>query len=709
MGSATSRAVQAQTRSVTCWLALLVLPPASLWAQQAPEPANAPAAVRLAGGRVMLSYGGTVLFDGRVESTGAAPDFRRFVETTGDRVTQVLKWTAARGTRVALTGTVQASSEAFAAEVEPREDGLPVVRHAAGPVLNLLNRAVYDRHADWVLSIDFPAATRVEPDPPAGSSRTFRVTADGGEIAIRFRPRYYQRHRGLTEYRPWTYRPWEQSVAGWTSWYAFFDKVTEQDVKRTADVVSEVLRPFGYRYLQIDDGYQRLPIGLPDHWLESNEKFPGGLASLQRYISGRGLDAGIWTNVSFQDRAQAEAHPAWFVRTPEGKPASGNWVGFVMDGSRSETLSALVTPVYRALKNMGWTYFKLDALRHLRYEGYNSFAGYFARRKLDREQVFRRVVSAVRDAIGRDRYLLACWGIRPELIGLVDAVRVGDDGFGYGSFAQYNSFNNVVWRNDPDHIELRQPDGYRAATLTSLTGSALMLTDPPDVYRTDRAEAAKRTAPVLFTRPGQIYDVDPSRSARLGEAGVTLSGAGPRPFDADQRLIVGLYQLDIARPFEQWTVLARTEGADGRIEFAELGLPGGKDYVAFEFWTRASLGVVRDRLELPAIDPAYMVQAVCLRPRVDRPQVLSTSRHVTCGGPDLVEVTWRDGVLSGTSDLVAGDEYALFLTEPRGFRLEAVEADGAEVTGQALQGDTRVVRLRGAAGGRVRWTVRYAQ
>jgi hypothetical protein len=104
-----------------------------------------------------------------------------------------------------------------------------------------------------------------------------------------------------------------------------------------------------------------------------------------------------------------------------------------------------------------------------------------------------------------------------------------------------------------------------------------------------------------------------------------------------------------------------------------------------------------------------MVQAVCLRPRVDRPQILATSRHVTCGGPDLAEVTWRDGVLSGTSDLVAGDEYALFLTEPRGFRLEAVEADGAQVTGQALNGGTRVVRLRSAAGGRVRWTVRYAQ
>jgi hypothetical protein len=681
--------------------------PASLPGPSAAEPPNVPATARIADRRIALTYGSASLFEGTVESSGATPDLRRFVETAGGRVTQVVKWTAAPGTRLTLTGTVHASTEAFAAEVEPREDALPVVRHAVGPVTNLLNRAVYDRHADWVLSIDFPAAVEVVPAASSAVASTFRLTASGGEVAIRFRPRFYQRHRGLAAYRPWTYQPWAQSVAGWTSWYAFFDKVTEQDVRRTADAVGEVLRPFGYRYLQIDDGYQRPPVGLPSHWLETNEKFPGGLAPLRRYIAERGLDPGIWTNVSFQDAKEAEAHPGWFVRMPDGRPAHGNWIGFVMDGSRPEALASLVTPVYRALTDMGWSYFKLDALRHLRYEGYNSFADYFARNGLDREQAFRRVVGAVRDAIGHDRYLLACWGIRPELIGLVDGVRVGDDGFGNGSFAQYNSFNNVVWRNDPDHIELRQPDGYRAATLTSLTGSALMLTDPPEFYRTERADAAKRAAPVLFTRPGQIYDVDPSRSARLGEAGGTLSGAGPRPFDADPRLVMPLYQLEIARPFEQWTVLGRTAGSDGRIEFADLGLPGGKDYVAFEFWTHTALGVARDRLALPPIDPVYQVQVVCLRARLDHPQILATSRHVTCGGPDLSDVSWANGVLAGTSDLVAGDEYALYLTEPAGFRFATAVAEGAEVEGQSVRDGTRLVRLRSAAGGRVHWTIRY--
>jgi len=680
--------------------------PAVAAAQVPAEPPNAPAVLEARGGTIVLRYGGEPIFSGRITVPGEPPAFTELVDTTGGRVTQVFKWTVRSG-RMTLQGTVDGSPEAFAAEAEPREDGLRVVRHAVGPVHNRLNRAVYDRRADWLLSVDVPAGVDLVSVAAADGAVAYQLTATGGEVSLRFRPRFYQRHRGLTQYRPWEYQPWNKSVAGWTSWYAYFDKVTEQDIRTTADVLGEVLHPFGYDYLQIDDGYQTLPIGLPGHWLTANAKFPGGLDAMRRYISDRGLQPGIWTNVSFADKAAAAAHPNWFVRTPDGFPAWGNWVGYVMDGSSAGTMDTLVTPVYRALKGMGWTYFKLDALRHLRYEGYNSYADYFTARGLDREAVFRDFVLQVRQAIGRDVYLLACWGIRPELIGLVDGMRVGDDGFGYGSFAQYNSFNNVVWRNDPDHIEIHQPDGYKAATLTSLTGSVLMLTDLPDVYRTDRVEAAKRTAPVLFTRPGQVYDVDPSRSSLLAMASTELSGSGPRPFDADQREIVSLYQLDIARPFEQWTVLARTRDDGEAIPLGELGLAPDTDYLAFEFWTRQFRGVVRDSMRPGPIDPGFGVQVLCLRPRVEHPQVLATGRHVTCGGPDLRDISWSAGTLAGTSELLPGDAYTMYVHEPRGFRLATVSTDGARVVDQRADGPTRVIRLVSDRGGVVRWKVRY--
>lgn len=251
--------------------------PAIASAQLPAAPPNTPAAVTVTGGRVVLTYQGRLLFEGAVSTTGAPAALIQFVDSADGRVTQVLKWTATGRDRVTVAGVVHGSPEAFAAESEAREDGLRVVRHAVGPVNNRLNRAVYDRRADWLLSVDVPAGVGLISMPAADSAVGYRLTATGGEVSLRFRPRFYQRHRALAQYRPWEYRPWTKSVAGWTSWYAYFDKVTEQDIRTTADVLGEVLHPFGYDYLQIDDGYQTLPIGLPSHWLNANEKFPGGL------------------------------------------------------------------------------------------------------------------------------------------------------------------------------------------------------------------------------------------------------------------------------------------------------------------------------------------------------------------------------------------------------------------------------------------------
>jgi alpha-galactosidase len=690
---------------------LLVLSGASAHAQAVraprprPAPPNIPATVVVRGVAVELRYQGTTIFRGQLASTGAAPRLRTLVDSSGGKITQVISWTAG-GDRMTLRGTIHGTTDAFAVDADPRENGVPIVRHSVGPSDNRLNRGVYARSGDWLLSLDFPATAQVTP-VAGGDSAAFAVEAAGGEVTLRFRPRYYQKHRGLAYYEPWTYAPWQRSAAGWTSWFAYGDGITEADVHAAVDAIAERLAPFGYQYVQIDDGFQRLPIGVPENWLNTNEKFPGGLTGMHDYIAAHGLQPGLWTNTSFADAAWAAAHPRYFVRTPDGKPARGNWIGFVMDGANPATMHDLVLPVYRGLKAQGWSYFKVDALRHLRYEGYNSHAGFYSDRGIDRVRVYRSFVQQIRDVIGRDAFLLASWGPRPELVGIIDATRLGNDGFGYGGFAQFNSFNNVVWRNDPDHIEISRADGYRSATITSLTGSLLMLTDRPEVYRSERVEAARRTAPVLFTVPGQVYDIDPSRSSRLFMVEHEVSGSGPRPFEADQRLQQTLYQLDIARPFERWTVLARTAGAPDTIRMADLGLATGRNYVAFDFWKKQLLGAFRDTLFAGAVDPVYQVQVVCLREQQPHPQLLATNRHVSCGGVDLERVRWSGDTLSGTSRVVTGDDYELYLTEPDGWTAESVAAPGAAATLGERVDHWRRVTMRGAPTGQLTWTVQY--
>jgi len=233
-----------------------------------------------------------------------------------------------------------------------------------------------------------------------------------------------------------------------------------------------------------------------------------------------------------------------------------------------------------------------------------------------------------------------------------------------------------------------------------------MLTDKPEVYRTPVVEAAKRTAPVPFTVPGQIYDVDPSRSTNLARAGTELSGSGPRELDAEQVARHHLYLLEVNRPFERWMVLGRTGGDGPMLQFAELGLSPQPGYLVFEFWTRRYLGLRHDGFPMGTIDPRFGAQAFCLREAVDHPQVVATNRHVSCGGVDLVDVRWRDDALVGVSEVVPNDEYIVYLHEPVAFGFVDVHADGAQA-GSTVVDRLREIHLRSIAGGRVRWTVQY--
>lgn len=644
------------------------------------EPPNAPAELSYDKRGLILRYGGRVIFEGRLEIEGT-PYVRKLVQKGAQgQIDQVF---AITGRSVRLDGTVHADEDSFACAAEPTGySAPPVVRHSFGRITNGLNRAVYERREDWLLSIDHESEAAVAPS----GAHDYSVRASGSEIIVRFRPRYYARHRGLRFFQPWTKKVKTRSEVGWCSWFAFWDRVTQNDIHAAADVLSAKLRPFGLDTLQIDDGFQRLPVGMPETWTQPNAKFPDGMTKLAEYIRSRGLVPGVWLTPSVFDDRVPQAHPDLFVRDEGGKPVKARWIGYPIDGTNPKAVDTFVRTTFGTYAKTGWGYFKMDALRHLRYEGYNSQADFFRKKGIDRAEAFRNVVRAARESVGDDRFLMACWGIMPDLAGIVDAVRIGGDGFGYESMAQYNSFNNVVWRNDPDHIQATHEFGYRDCTITSLTGSLYMLTDTPDDLRTKDLSAVKATIPVLFTRPGQTYDVDPSRSVHLDQVNTETSGGGPRAFDASRSTTTGLFQLDVNAGWGEWTLLARANDAVKRIEFEDLGLKKGKPYLVFEFWTKRPLGVFTDAFEPGEIDPKYRVQLFCVRPVSEHPMIVASDRHISCGALEMTDVRWNDGVLSGKSARMKGEPYVLYVYEPAG--TELVSAPGTSVVANGIRAIT---------------------
>jgi hypothetical protein len=218
-------------------------------------PPNEPGKIGLADrpGVLRLTYNGAVIADVTVclrvdektldlDEAGiqwitseAASDARSAVlcthtESRGDRdqVEQVLTFRlqGMPEAKLHVEARIHASGEAIAAEtMSPAQTRFPLIRNSVGASCNLRNNAVYDRRSDWVLLGPGDGATTIMPSPSKAAQ--FAMTIEGDEITITFRPRYYGKHKGLRYYEPWNYRVWQEPVAGWCSWWAYKNGVTE--------------------------------------------------------------------------------------------------------------------------------------------------------------------------------------------------------------------------------------------------------------------------------------------------------------------------------------------------------------------------------------------------------------------------------------------------------------------------------------------------
>jgi hypothetical protein len=690
-------------------------------------PPNEPAIVRFdAGSHVLkVEYDDVVILYGTVAAANAAVTVDSQV-THGlhDAVEQRITISATSGGSVHLTAGADSDPDLIAAEtLSAAQERFRCIRTTVGRSDNRRNNALYSRRGDWMLEGPPEDETRLIPQ-----TKGYQLTALGAPLQFVFRPRYYQKHKNIPDFDPSKSTVWRGSVTGWCSWWAYYNDITEADIQALVNVFDEKrLRDFGYRYIQIDDGFQQEPRGPVDHWLNWNKtRFPGGLDAYIKMIRDKGFDPALWMSVNFGDEATVKAHPDWFARDADGTAHKGPWIDWSIDATNPTALDALIRPVYQALHKKGVTYVKIDTLRHLLYDGYVHIpTDGFADKNATAETAYRTYLQTVRDELGPETFVLSCWGILPESVGLADACRLGTDGFGPATMQQYNSWNGIVWRSDPDHCDIlpfREFKGTVADTivrpvLVSMAGGILMLSDRPEVYADDRnLEGIKRSSPILFTVPGQLYDYDPRKSDLLQSLDPprATTGSGPTTIDADQfGAACEWWQQDIDEPYERWTVLGRLAWdkplGNTTVPFGDLGLSPTTTYAVYEFWTQHYLGEFTGAFPALAQD-ARTVRNYAIRAVVDHPQILSTIRHISQGAVDLDSVAWKskECELSGHSAVVQGDRYNLTLLVPHGYTVRDAEIAGKAVA-VTTTGNVGSVSFLPLKTERVSWRVRFSR
>jgi hypothetical protein len=506
-------------------------------------------------------------------------------------------------------------------------------------------------------------------------------------------------------YQPLDKARFSAPPSGWCSWYYYYNRVNETEVKRNARWLADNLKDFGAAYVQIDDGWQggSGPEGWRDWTTVNRAHFPDGLAELAAYIKSLGLEPGLWLAPHGQSNPQVVSnHPDLFLLQPDGSTASDTWEGKFLVDPTAPAAPAYFTNLFAKLSGWGYDYFKIDG-QPIVVDEYGAKKSFMKNPADDAAGLYRKTLDSIRTAIGPDRYLLGCWGIPLEGAGIMNGSRTGGDVvLGWGGFQlalrptmEFYYLHNIVWYADPDVLLVRPPltlDQARVwATLEGLTGQALMSSDRLPDLPADRVELLRRVFPATDIRPLDLFPSD--RDKRIWDLKINHLN---RNYD-----VVGVFNFD---PDHAEQIL---------LNWQDLGWPEDQRVQVFDFWNQEYLGDWPKGMAVAAAPTSCRV--LTLLPDNGRIQLISTSRHITQGPVDLAALSQNQAgdIFTGTSRVIGKDPYELRFVFPRGtnYLVQRVVAHAGlrNVPVQIFNHQGwAAVRITPAKTGSVKWEVRFA-
>ena len=249
-----------------------------------------------------------------------------------------------------------------------------------------------------------------------------------------------------------------ETPIGWWSWTVYYGAINEGEVLANGDWQAEHLKSLGYKYFQIDEGYQ---YARGEYTTPNATQFPDGMRFVGHHLTGEGLTFGVWT-APFEVTSRAwvyEHHKDWLVHNAKGDPIP---LGEVWD-QKTDVLYALDTThpgaqaymrdTYKTLvREWGVRFIKLDFMDTTAIEGFHYRPNTTA---LEAQRIGLQVI---RDAVGEEVILDKDGSPMLNPVGLVDAGRISAD-TGHSFERTKNAASGIAARfymqrnffvNDPD-------------------------------------------------------------------------------------------------------------------------------------------------------------------------------------------------------------------------------------------------------------------
>ena len=614
------------------------------------------------------------------------------------------------GVPVKWTGTDEVH-DGYGGAVTRRPSYLPrrnsgVMYFALGAISATTLHSLFDRPTDT--AIDFPEqASLIRNGEDSGVLDT--TVPVPGNAVLRIIPDYYTKTLGLPYYEPFDDSHFPRPPVVWSSWTSYYADVTEADMVRNTDWLARNLKPYGFEYVQLDDGYDRDEKG-QHYWIEnwSHERFPHGPEWLAEYIKSKGLRAGIWLVPNAYAGALKE-HPDWYLRDIHGNFIL-DYSTPALDSSNPEVL-AFLKKLFTTLDDWGFDYYKFDGEHAL-----PLYVPKVDRLKLseatsDPLNIYRQRLSLIRRILGPDRYIEGCPAGTPlNGIGYFQSYFNGDDLYNtwQGMYPLFSSINanaflnhEVVYVMPGEGVEMRPPmsleevkttrhssvletardreqpltqfgttlaEAHTLVTYLSLTGVVYPLASVMPELPDERVELLKKTLPPLPIFPIDLFSrgTDMQYDRFKYTTADTYIHNYPDVLDLKVNAASGTYDLVAVT---NW----RSGNATRQLSFQnELGLAPGH-YAVFDFWNQKFLGIFEHAIEVEVASHDTAVLAI--HPAEDHPQLLGTARHIS-GAVSIDALKWdhAQSRLVGRSITIAGTPYTLWIRVPGNFKMRSAKA-----------------------------------
>jgi alpha-galactosidase len=252
---------------------------------------------------------------------------------------------------------------------------------------------------------------------------------------------------------------------GWWSWTAYYFGLNEGTALTNAQWLSQHLKPLGYTFFHMDEGYQ---YARGEYATPNASLFPQGVGALEHQVLKEGLTPGIWTApFEVSERSWIYAHhPDWLVHNAQGDPIH---LGFVTD--KADQLYALDTTnpgaqaylrsTYSTLaNNWGVRYIKMDFMED------SAVEGFYYKPQTTALEAQRIGIQVIRDAVGPNVLLDkdGCELLNP--VGLVDMGRISQD-TGHTFSSSKDAATGIAARYYMNrNYFLADPDAFSVSTQT---------------------------------------------------------------------------------------------------------------------------------------------------------------------------------------------------------------------------------------------------